>query len=258
MIRIAHLSDPHFGTEHPHLVPYLLQALAALAPDVIVLSGDLTQRARRHQFAAAQSFIAACPAPVLCIPGNHDIPLENLFARLLHPFRAYHRAIGPDLAPVIDTPAAIIAGVNTANPHVWKDGRITPAQLDRLARVFAHAGPRQRIVALHHPPVPPQGEPSSLAGASEAITAFATMGVDLVLSGHLHFSHAAPLASAPRILAVQAGTCLSNRTRQDGNAFTQIDLAPDSAVLTHHRAQTDGRFVPDAAMTFTRSAQGWA
>lgn len=258
MIRIAHLSDPHFGTEQPHLVPQLLQALAALAPDVIVLSGDLTQRARRRQFATAQAFVASCPAPVLCIPGNHDMPLENLFARLRHPFRGYQRAFGPDLEPVIDTRAAIIAGVNTANPHVWKDGRITPAQLDRLGEIFAQAGPRHRIVALHHPPVPPLGEAPSLAGAQAAITALSRIGVDLVLSGHLHFSHAAPLASAPRILAVQAGTCLSNRTRQDGNAFTLIDLGADTATLAHHRAQTDGRFVADAAMTFARSDQGWA
>ncbi len=258
MIRIAHLSDPHFGTEQPHLVPSLLQALKALTPDVIVLSGDLTQRARRRQFAAAAAFVAACPAQVLCVPGNHDIPLENLVLRLLWPFRAYRRSIGPELEPVIKTPTALIVGVNTANPQVWKDGRITEAQLDRLANLFADAGPRHRVVALHHPPVPPPSEAASLAGAQAAIAAFAALGIDLVLSGHLHFSHAAPLASAPRVLAVQAGTCLSDRIRQDGNAFTLIDLAADTATLTHHRAQTDGRFAPDAAMTFARSAQGWA
>lgn len=257
MTRIIHLSDPHFGTVPPDLPAALAATLATLAPDAVVLSGDLTQRARASQFAAARHFITTCPAPLLAIPGNHDIPLFNLPLRLLAPWRNWTRSLSLPLEGDITTPRALIAGINTANPRVWKDGRILPAQLDHLAKLFARAGDRHRIVALHHPPEPPNGEAPSLAGAARAVAAFAEMGVDMLLSGHLHFTHIAPLTAAPTILSVQAGTCLSTRTRNDGNAFSMIDLTEDGATITHFRASSDGSFKPDAAVSWTRSPAGW-
>jgi len=257
MTRIIHLSDPHFGTVPPDLPRALAATLATLAPDAVVLSGDLTQRARPGQFAAARDFIASCPSPLLAIPGNHDIPLFNLPLRLLAPWRNWNRGLSLPLEGEITTPRALIAGINTANPHVWKDGRIHPAQLDRLATLFARAGDRRRIVALHHPPEPPNSEAPSLAGAALAVAAFARMGVNMLLSGHLHFTHIAPLTAAPTILSVQAGTCLSSRTRNDGNAFSMIDLTDEGATITHFRAASDGSFKPDAATAWARTVDGW-
>lgn len=257
MTRLIHLSDPHFGTDVPGLPEALAAVLRDLAPDATVVSGDLTQRARLHQFDAARRFLAACPPPVLAIPGNHDAPLFNLPLRLLAPWRNWQRGLSLPLEAEVTTPRAIIAGINTANPYVWKDGRIRSAQLDRLAALFSRAGDRRRIVALHHPPEPPEGEPPSLSGAEQAIRAFADMGVEMLLSGHLHFTHVSPLSAAPRILSVQAGTCLSTRTRNDGNAFSLIDLTEDGAAITHYRATRDGRFQPDAQTGWTRGTDGW-
>jgi 3',5'-cyclic AMP phosphodiesterase CpdA len=257
MTRIIHLSDPHFGTVPPDLPGALAATLATLAPDAVILSGDLTQRARPAQFAAARRFVESCPRPLLAIPGNHDIPLFNLPLRLLAPWRNWSRSLTLPLEGEITTPRALITGINTANPHVWKDGLIRPEQLDRLAALFARAGDRRRIVALHHPPEPPNGEAPSLSGAAEAVAAFARMGVDMVLSGHLHFTHIAPLTAAPTILSVQAGTCLSSRTRNDGNAFSMIDLTDEGAAITHYRASTDGSFKPDAAVSWARTPVGW-
>lgn len=257
MTRLIHLSDPHFGTDVPGLPEVLATLLRDLAPDVTIISGDLTQRARLPQFAAARRFLAACPPPVLVIPGNHDAPLFNLPLRLIAPWRNWRLGLSLPLEDEVTTPRAIIAGINTANPHVWKDGRIRPVQLDRLAALFARAGTRRRIVALHHPPEPPEGELPSLVGADEAIRAFAAMGVEMLLSGHLHFTHVAPLSAAPGILSVQAGTCLSTRTRKDGNAFSLIDLTEDGAAIAHYRATRDGRFQPDAQTQWTRSPDGW-
>jgi len=257
MTRLIHLSDPHFGTVPANLPTALAATLATLSPDAVILSGDLTQRARPSQFAAARQFIATCPAPLLAIPGNHDIPLFNLPLRLLAPWRNWTQGLALPLEGDITTPRALIAGINTANPHVWKDGRIRPAQLDRLAALFARAGDRHRIVALHHPPEPPNSEAPSLADAAQAVAAFADMGVDMLLSGHLHFTHIAPLTAAPSILSVQAGTCLSTRTRKDGNAFSMIDLTEDGATITHFRATPDGSFQPDAAVSWARTQAGW-
>lgn len=257
MTRIIHLSDPHFGTDVPGLPGTLAATLHALSPDAVILSGDLTQRARLHQFAAARAFIDACPQPLLAIPGNHDTPLFNLPLRLISPWRNWRRGLSLPLEGEITVPRAVIAGINTANPHVWKDGRIRAVQLDRLAATFARAGERLRIVALHHPPEPPVGEAPSLVGAGQAVRAFVDMGVQMVLSGHLHFTHVAPLTAAPGILSVQAGTCLSTRTRSDGNAFSLIDLTDTGACVTHYRATKEGIFTPDAVATWTRTQDGW-
>lgn len=254
--RIVHLSDPHFGTEDPLLIAPLLQAITDLRPEVIVLSGDLTQRARPDQFAAAARFITACPAPVLAIPGNHDTPLFNLVQRLARPWQRWQHAIGA-LEPVIETPHLLVVGLNTANPRAWKDGRITPAQTARLARLMAQAGPRRRILAMHHPLQGPPSAPPALQGAQAAIPAILAAGVEIVLSGHLHSTYAAPVPAAPGLLSVQAGTCLSDRMRQDGRAFTSLSLHPGGVTLTHHRAQPDRTYRADADWTLARTPAGW-
>lgn len=257
MTRIAHLSDPHFGTEDPRLIGPLLAHLAGAKPDLVVISGDLTQRARRGQYAAAAAFLRRLPAPYVAVPGNHDAPLWNLPLRLTQPWAGWHRAIGPDLEHVVETDAFVLAAINTANPLVWKNGRITPAQTDRIAARMAQAGQRRRLVAMHHPLEGPPGEPPSLVGAGAAADAMAAAGVEIVLSGHLHFTYAAPVPADPSILSVQAGTCLSTRTRNDGNAFTMIDLIPNGVTLTHVRAQPDGSFRADADWTLTRAQGAW-
>ena len=124
MRRVLHLSDLHFGRTSPHL-PGPLKALAdRLRPDLTVISGDLTQRARNRQFAEAAAFIRALPGPVLCVPGNHDVPLDNPFLRVLAPFSRYRRHIATDLEPVHEDEAMIVAGVNTVNLLAVRQGRI--------------------------------------------------------------------------------------------------------------------------------------
>jgi 3',5'-cyclic AMP phosphodiesterase CpdA len=255
--RIAHLSDPHFGTEDPRLIAPLIDFLAQAKPDLVVISGDLTQRARRGQYAAAAAFLRRLPAPTVAVPGNHDAPLWNLPVRLMQPWAGWHRAIGPEMEHVVQTDALVLVALNTANPHVWKNGRITPAQSARIAARMANAGARRRVVAMHHPLEGPPKEPPSLAGAEPAAREMAAAGVEIVLSGHLHFTYAAPVSIAPSILSVQAGTCLSRRTRNDGNAFNLIDLIPDGVTLTHVRAQPDGSFLADADWTLTRTTDAW-
>ena len=257
MTRIAHLSDPHFGTELPGLPEALAHHLATLSPDLILISGDLTQRALPAQYATAARFLAALLAPVLMIPGNHDAPLWNLPLRLMNPWRDWHRGLTHPLEGEWQTDTTLLIALNSANPRVWKDGRLTRAQLDHITARCAAAGPRRRLVALHHPPAPPPGEPPSLDHAADTIATLQRAGVEMVLSGHLHFTHVAPLTDAPGILALQAGTCLSSRIRGDGNAFTLIDLTDTGAAIAHHRAGTDGRFHPDATVTWEKTPQGW-
>ncbi len=257
MTRIVHLSDPHFGADDPRLLRPLLDAVAALAPDLVVLSGDLTQRARPAQFAAAARFITDCPAPVLAIAGNHDVPLYDLRLRFGDPWRRWRQGVGRVLEPVFRNDALVVAALHTANPLAWKNGRITPAQVQQVARCFQGAGSRRRVVVMHHPLQGPPDEPPALAGAQHALAGLVAAGAEVVLSGHLHATYVTPLHGAETILSVQAGTCLSHRVRGDGNAFNSLRFTPGGLVLTHHRAQADGRFAADADIALRRGQAGW-
>lgn len=113
MSRVLQISDPHFGTEQPHVMQALLRLSSEQQPDVTLLSGDITQRARRAQFAAAREFIQQLPGPVLAVPGNHDIPLFNLVARWLNPYGNYRRAFGDQLEPECETEGLLLLCLNT-------------------------------------------------------------------------------------------------------------------------------------------------
>ena len=241
MTRILHLSDPHFGAHTPAVFEHFMQVLPGLSPDLIVISGDLTQRARPAQFAAARGFIAGLGAPVLAVPGNHDAPLLNIVQRLCDPWRGW-RGLGARAVWADDR--VVVAGVNTADPRVWKRGRFTPALQGELARAFATAGSRRRIAVLHHPiQHPPEDPQGPLRGAALAAQALAGLGVCMVLSGHLHRPGAAPLTAAPGVLQVLAGSVLSWRLRGAPNGFNLIDLGGSQPVITEWRLGPDG-FAP--------------
>lgn len=218
MTRVLHISDTHFGTEQGHVVAALLALAHRLAPDVVVLSGDVTQRARSGQFALARDFLRRLEAPTLVIPGNHDIPLFNLAARLFDPYGGYRRAIGATLEPVFSNAGVLAIGVNTTRPSRHKDGEISPAQIERVCEHLRRARSEQlRIVVVHQPvrAVVESDTRNLLAGRDAAIPAWVDAGMDLVLGGHIHLPYVVPLPtpSARRAWAVQAGTAVSSRVR---------------------------------------------
>ncbi|WAI82989.1 MULTISPECIES: metallophosphoesterase family protein [Achromobacter] len=218
MTRILQLSDTHFGTERKPVVEAALDLARALKPDLVVLSGDITQRARRAQFAVARRFIERLSLPVLAVPGNHDIPLYNVFARALNPYGNYRRALGAVLEPVFESPGLLAVGVNTTRPRRHKDGEISDTQIARVAQRLRQARPGQlRIVVAHHPVrAKVESDLSNLLkGRERALAAWAQAGIDLVLGGHIHLPYVLPLSSAngPAGWIVQAGTACSRRVR---------------------------------------------
>src|SRR5918996_190908 len=136
MRKILHLSDLHFGRVNPALLGPLMKTVEEVEPDLVAISGDLTQRARSSQFQQARAFLDALPKPQIVVPGNHDIPLHNLFARFFEPLTKYKRYITDDLEPVYQDEEMVIVGVNTARSSVFKGGRINRTQVNRLRERF--------------------------------------------------------------------------------------------------------------------------
>ena len=215
---LLHISDTHFGTEQPHVVEALVTLALQQCPDVVVLSGDITQRARPAQFHAAKAFVNRLGAPVLVIPGNHDIALFDLWARLTRPYARYSAVFGPELEPVYASQDLLVIGVNTTRAWRHKNGEVCAAQIDRVAKQLAAATPSQlRVVVVHQPvAVTMAGERHNLLRGYDAATrVWSAAGADLVMGGHIHLPYTLALQGLPRRLwAVQAGTAVSARTRQ--------------------------------------------
>jgi len=225
---VVHLSDTHFGAHRPDLVESLLADVAAIGPDLVVVSGDLTQRARPDQFEQARAFIDRLPAPVLTIVGNHDLPLIDLPRRFLSGTRRYERSITHDLQPIVTLPDLMVVGLDTMPTWRWKAGHVSPRQVATVRDALANAPHGAwRLVVTHHPVLP--AHLSGLVGRDLLVEACADVDVAVLLSGHMHTPSADVVdLHAPgihrRALALVAGTAISTRTRGTVNAYEVVHL----------------------------------
>ena len=266
MRTLVHLSDLHFGRVDEALLAPLVASVEAARPDLVVISGDLTQRARAAQFKEAAAFLTRLPSPQLVVPGNHDVPLYNVIARFLRPLNNFRRYIEPNLSPsVVDTEMAVL-GVNTARSLVFKNGRINEEQVADLRKAFEPlSNAVMKVVVTHHPfDNGAQGEKQNLVGrAAMAMTAFAQCGVDLLLSGHFHVSHSDDSGQRYALagyeaLVVSAGTATSTRGRGESNSFNVLRLSVGRVEVERHEWQdADGRFKPVERDVFKRRGRGW-
>jgi len=232
MRTLVHLSDLHFGRVDDALLSPLADSVAGVAPDLIVVSGDLTQRAKSAEFKAAARFLATLPAPQLVVPGNHDVPLYNLGARLFRPYARFRTHITPDLAPTFVDDEIAVLGINTARSMVIKNGRINHEQIAEVQRRFCDLpDTMSKVIVTHHPfDLPAGNDRYDLVGrAALAMQTFARCGADLLLAGHFHTSHAGSTAERYRIvghaaLVVQAGTATSTRGRGESNSFNVLHI----------------------------------
>jgi 3',5'-cyclic AMP phosphodiesterase CpdA len=265
MRTIVHLSDLHFGRVNPSLLDPLLTVVRDVAPDVVAISGDLTQRARSYQFQQARSFLDALPKPQIVVPGNHDIPLHNLFARFLEPLTKYKLYITDDLQPVYEDEEVAIVGVNTARSLTFKGGRINETQVSRLREKFCSFGEEVvKVVVTHHPFDLPEGhhERDLVGRAQMAMTGLAECGADLFLAGHLHISHTGHTKRynihGYSALVVQAGTATSTRERGEVNSFNLLRIAyPAITVEKFAWNASTTSFAVSTVEQFKHTAEGW-
>jgi 3',5'-cyclic AMP phosphodiesterase CpdA len=245
---LLQISDPHFGTEQPPVVTALLELAKALQPELVVLSGDITQRARTAQFAAASAFTKRLPArAVVAIPGNHDIPLFNVLARALDPYAGFAAAFGSNLEPEYSSESLCVVCVNTTRPTRHKDGEVSSEQIERVADRLRTADSAQlRIVVVHQPVhvIRTHDIRNLLHGHETAVRAWASAGADIVMGGHIHLPYVRELSDHitglhRRIWAVQAGTAVSHRVRHGApNSVNVVRYAagPQAGVVERERA----------------------
>lgn len=264
MRTIVHLSDLHFGRVDPALLEPLKAKVHALAPHLVVVSGDLTQRAKPAQFREARAFLDTLPRPQIVVPGNHDVPLYNVFRRFFRPLHAFMRYVSRELEPVhIDDEIAVV-GVNTARSAVFKGGRINEEQIERARGILCPLPERvTKIVVTHHPfDLPPGHASRQLVGrARKAMQAFARCEADIFLSGHLHESHASDTRLRYKIddfaaLVVQAGTATSTRGRGESNSFNVLRIE-HPRVRVERFAWNAADFEPRDHAAYEHGSDGW-
>lgn len=268
MRTVVHLSDLHFGRVDDALLAPLTQLINRLAPDLVVVSGDLTQRAKSEQFQAARAWLDTLPRPQVVVPGNHDISLYNIYRRFFEPLTRYKRYITDDLSPSYVDDEIAVVGVNTARSLTFKDGRINKEQVAQVRRCFARASEDAvRIVVTHHPFDLPQGHEEQrdlVDRAAMAMEAFAEIGVDLLLCGHLHGTHSGNTMERYQFedyaaVVVHAGTATSTRGRGEVNSFNVLHVEPGRVdVETYGWDKLRGEFSVMHTETFLRAANLWS
>ncbi|TMJ19703.1 MAG: metallophosphoesterase [Alphaproteobacteria bacterium] len=272
MARLAHLSDVHFGAHDPAVVAGAEAWLARERPDLVVISGDFTQRARVHQYREAGAFldrIEAMGLKTLGVPGNHDVPLYDVVQRFTRPLHRYRRYIEDDLCPWFESDRLAVLGINTARSLTFKDGRISHEQM-AIIRVRFQDVPadRTKILVTHHPLFEmPIGEPGELSEAvgrqREALDAVADAGVHILLAGHFHrsFTESARrmVKNAGPSLVIQAGTATSTRLRNgETQSFNLIDTHKDREVEVQVIGWDGAAFVGGSRARFVFDGDNWS
>jgi len=266
MRTIVHLSDLHFGRTDDALLTPLASVIAKLAPDLIAVSGDLTQRARTAEFQAARAFLDRLPKPQIIVPGNHDVPLHNVFGRFIGPLTKYRRYITEDLEPFhIDDEIAAL-GINTARSLTFKRGRINSTQIDHAKKRLCTLDPKiVKVIVTHHPfDLPDRRASKELVGRADlAMNMLSACRCDLLLAGHLHISEAGSVAmrslgSSHDAIVVQAGTATSTRGRGELNSFNAIHVEANRIEVQRFRWRPlDSVFESMGSEHFERTTAGW-
>jgi 3',5'-cyclic AMP phosphodiesterase CpdA len=270
MRTIAHISDLHFGRDDSAVTAALLDDLQKQRFDLLICSGDFTQRARVGQYQRAADFLKKLPQPQLVIPGNHDIPLWNVFRRFLSPLGRYRKYIQTDLWSTYSDSELFILGINTARPFTfslsgfWKDGKISRWQLTELTRIFSQAAPKAvKVLVTHHPFIPPDGPAAHniVYGARAALSVLESIGVDILLAGHLHIGYLGDVRTHHEtikrsMLSIQAGTAISTRRRNQPNAYNLISIDRNH-VIVEVRAYDGKTFATLARRQFAHMTDAW-
>ncbi len=267
MRTVVHLSDIHFGRVDRALVEPLVRFVQACEPDLVAISGDLTQRARDEEYRQARTFLDSLPTPRIVVPGNHDVPLYNVYRRFLKPLAGYRRHISQDIEPAYADAEIAVLGVNSARSLTFKGGRINILQVSRIREWLCPFPDRvMKIIVTHHPfEIPEGGSQRLLVGRARMVMEkLAGCGADVFLSGHLHLGIIGLTATRYRTagvsaLIVQAGTATSTRGRGEANSFNVLRIDRPRIEVDRIVWHAGSRaFQVASTMRFLRTETGWS
>lgn len=268
MTTLAQISDIHFGALEPGVPQKLAEDLHADPPDLLVVSGDFTQRATAEQYRASVAFVRDLPGKHLYIPGNHDVPLWAFWERFLVPMRRYQKHVTEDLFPTARSGEVLVAGANSARPisptwrGFWKDGKLSQSQLRTLTDTLRNDDAAVKVVVTHHPFLPPPGHrPHGIIRYSRrALLALEAAGCDVLLAGHLHMNYSGDIRTHHEritrgMLSVQAGTATSSRRRGEPNAYNRLRFEGNRITVEVRHLEGD-RFTTRDQRSFERDSDG--
>lgn len=270
MARIAHLSDVHFGAHDPAVVAGAEAWLMAEQPDLVVISGDFTQRARLAQYREAAAFLdrlESAGLATLGVPGNHDVPLYDVVRRFARPLARYRRYIDEDLCPWFENDRLAVLGINTARSLTIKDGRINREQMATIRERFRKVAPdRTKILVTHHPlfamPIVEEGLSKVVGRHEDALQAVCEAGVHILLAGHFHRTFSASARSMAKTagpsLVIQAGTATSTRLRAgEAQSFNLVHARRNDVVDLQVIAWNGAAFRGRSRARFTFDGEQW-
>lgn len=255
-LRIVHVSDIHFGCENADALKAVSACIEETRPDLVAVTGDITQAGYPREFAAASAWLKSLGSPAINTPGNHDTPYWNVLGRLCWAFRDYARHIGPDCFEEVSGPGLKAVAFNTARgiqPRMnWSKGQ---ARREDALEVCRRLSPESglRVAICHHPLMEVTGGPMTglVWGGEDATRILAEGGCDLILTGHVHmpFAHALPFGDG-RTYAVGAST-LSLRERGCPSGYNLIEADPECIRITA-MGWIKTRFEPQRTWGFDR------
>jgi 3',5'-cyclic AMP phosphodiesterase CpdA len=263
---IVHISDLHFNRIDKASVKAMQKAIKATKPHLVIISGDLTQRARVKEYEASVAFLNKLQAPYYVIPGNHDIrPFYSPLRRFITPYDRYKEYISEDLTPTYQDDKIAVASVNTVRKEAIKDGRVTRRQINALTNWFKKIDEKKiKIVVTHHPfHLPPERSRLVIARrAKMAVHQLSESGIDIFLSGHLHQSSVSHTAERYKIenysaVSIQAGT-VSSRLRKEQQSFNLIFIdGPHVRIDTYLFNSKKRRFDLETSNEFAQKGKEW-
>lgn len=268
MRRLVHLSDIHFGRVDYGVVERVIEKINEIEPHLVIVSGDLTQRARSAQFREARAFLDKLPQPQIIVPGNHDIPMHNVYDRFVHPLDKYKEFITGDLQPFYADDEMAVIGINTARSLTIKDGKINEKQIAGVREQMCGLKDEMlKAVVTHHPFDLPAGfdEDDIVNNAQSAMAQLTDCGADVFLAGHLHVSHVSHTANRYKLengrtaLVIQAGTATSTRGRGEANSFNVLEFEHPQLIIKRlecHRTETG--FILADTQEYRQNEKGWS
>lgn len=254
---LLHLSDLHFGRVHHDILQSLEDFMSQLLdpPHLVILTGDLTQRARKEQFLEAKVFLEKLPCPVFLVPGNHDVPLYNLFLRFFQPYKKFRKYLKPWTEVFYEDDYVAVFGLWTVDNLKIEEGKIPSEQLQMAEEKFRNVKPEKvKILAFHHPILK-----SQRSREKELLNRIMKIKPDLMMWGHDHQSGAQYCREEDQKfpVLVAAGTTISSRTRQEANSFNWIKLeGPRVEVSTYAFDSEMKQFTIKKTAEFTKNEVG--